>query len=542
MTDPTASSFPCAGARSSGRCSPERGDLLVVAGLGSTAWDATAAGDHPLTFPLWGAMGSAAMIGLGLALAQPERRVLVITGDGELLMGAGLARHHRRPAARQSRRGGARQRALRRDRHAGDAHRARRRPRRHRRGGGLPGRRHDPRHRGARTRPPGDRATEPGPVFYAIKVRAEPLPFVMPPKDGAHLKDRFRLALLLGPAARRGGPPRRWTAPPMPISRPQGAIAQLVLNRPDKRNALSLAMWQAIPQLVGEAAADPEVKVLILRGATAEAFSAGADIAEFDEVHGSAAAGTRLPRRGRRRLRGRSPASRSRPSRWSRASASAAAARSRCAATCATPTRSARFCIPPARLGPHLLARRDQAPGRPGRPRQGQGDADGRDRARGRGGAPPRPRHPPLPGRGARGADARLRPPPLQPLAVHDPRGQADRRRDRERRGERDRALASACSSASSRAPTTSRAAAPSSRSARRCSPGAEQVDQAGDVVDCLQPVDPSDQLFPGAFVQPHRARDPVAPELGQPRLGAHRPRRAAIDLLDPGLVRGGRR
>jgi thiamine pyrophosphate-dependent acetolactate synthase large subunit-like protein len=67
----------------------ERGELLVVAGLGSTAWDITAAGDSPLSFPLWGAMGQAAMIGLGLALAQPKRRVLVITGDGEMLMALG---------------------------------------------------------------------------------------------------------------------------------------------------------------------------------------------------------------------------------------------------------------------------------------------------------------------------------------------------------------------------------------------------------------------------------------------------------------------
>jgi len=67
----------------------QRGDALVVAGLGSTAWDCTAAGDSPLTFPLWGAMGTAAMVGLGLALAQPARRVLVITGDGEMLMGLG---------------------------------------------------------------------------------------------------------------------------------------------------------------------------------------------------------------------------------------------------------------------------------------------------------------------------------------------------------------------------------------------------------------------------------------------------------------------
>ena len=66
-----------------------RKDLLLVAGLGSTAWDCTAAGDSPLTFPMWGAMGQAAMMGLGLALAQPTRRVLVITGDGEALMGLG---------------------------------------------------------------------------------------------------------------------------------------------------------------------------------------------------------------------------------------------------------------------------------------------------------------------------------------------------------------------------------------------------------------------------------------------------------------------
>lgn len=67
----------------------DRGELLVVAGLGSTAWDITAAGDADLSFPLWGAMGQAAMIGLGLALAQPARRVLVVTGDGEMLLGLG---------------------------------------------------------------------------------------------------------------------------------------------------------------------------------------------------------------------------------------------------------------------------------------------------------------------------------------------------------------------------------------------------------------------------------------------------------------------
>jgi len=64
-------------------------DLLVVPGLGSTTYDLAAAGDNDRNFYLWGAMGGAAMIGLGLALAQPEKRVAVITGDGEMLMGMG---------------------------------------------------------------------------------------------------------------------------------------------------------------------------------------------------------------------------------------------------------------------------------------------------------------------------------------------------------------------------------------------------------------------------------------------------------------------
>ena len=68
----------------------DRGDdLLVVPGLGSTTWDLAAAGDDPRNFYLWGAMGGAAMIGLGIALAQPDKRVAVITGDGEMLMGLG---------------------------------------------------------------------------------------------------------------------------------------------------------------------------------------------------------------------------------------------------------------------------------------------------------------------------------------------------------------------------------------------------------------------------------------------------------------------
>jgi thiamine pyrophosphate-dependent acetolactate synthase large subunit-like protein len=64
-------------------------DLLVVPGLGSTTYDVASVGDDDRNFYLWGAMGGAAMIGLGLALAQPRRRIAVITGDGEMLMGLG---------------------------------------------------------------------------------------------------------------------------------------------------------------------------------------------------------------------------------------------------------------------------------------------------------------------------------------------------------------------------------------------------------------------------------------------------------------------
>ena len=188
----------------------ERGDLLVVAGLGSTAWDVTAAGDHPLNFPLWGAMGGAALIGLGLALAQPERRVLVITGDGELLMGlGGLATIGvQRPpnlalvVFDNERYGETGMQAT----HT--AH-----------GVDLAGIAKASGFRVAGTVRESDELeaarqvirTEAGPVFYAIKVRAEPLPFVLPPKDGAHLKDRFRQALLGPDAVAATAPPERFS-------------------------------------------------------------------------------------------------------------------------------------------------------------------------------------------------------------------------------------------------------------------------------------------------------------------------------------------
>ncbi len=67
----------------------DRGGLMVVSGLGSPSYDVMAAGDHDLNYYLWAAMGSAMTVGLGLATAQPTRPVVVITGDGEALMGFG---------------------------------------------------------------------------------------------------------------------------------------------------------------------------------------------------------------------------------------------------------------------------------------------------------------------------------------------------------------------------------------------------------------------------------------------------------------------
>jgi thiamine pyrophosphate-dependent acetolactate synthase large subunit-like protein len=66
-----------------------RKDAVVVGGLGASTYDIAAAGDHDRNFYLWGAMGGAVMIGLGVALAQPKLPVVVITGDGEMLMGMG---------------------------------------------------------------------------------------------------------------------------------------------------------------------------------------------------------------------------------------------------------------------------------------------------------------------------------------------------------------------------------------------------------------------------------------------------------------------
>lgn len=176
-----------------------RDDALVVTGLGNANWDCTAAGDRDENFPLWGAMGNTATIGLGLALAQPKRRVLVITGDGDMMMGVGsLAtiaeaapanlvvlvldnEHHGETGM---------QRGL----TAGRASLARMAE-----GSGIED------VRTITTSAEVDDALPwiyqaKGPLFATIKIDANNPPRVMPPRDGATLKDRFRRALL-GPDA-----------------------------------------------------------------------------------------------------------------------------------------------------------------------------------------------------------------------------------------------------------------------------------------------------------------------------------------------------
>ncbi len=172
-----------------------RGNALVVTGLGSTTYDAFATHDSPLTFYLWGAMGAAAMIGLGLANAQPERRVLVVTGDGEMLMGLGslatigaartanlsivvIDNEHYAETGMQA------------------SHTAR--------GVDLAGIANAAGFAHATTVRAQDELeslvpalyARAGPVFAVIKVVAEPAAIALPPRDGAYLRSRFRAALL----------------------------------------------------------------------------------------------------------------------------------------------------------------------------------------------------------------------------------------------------------------------------------------------------------------------------------------------------------
>ena len=173
----------------------ERGDLLVIAGLGAPNWDVSAAGDHPNNFPLWGAMGAASMMGLGLAMAQPKRKVLVITGDGEMLMSigalatiavekppnltiavldnerfgeTGMQKTH--TAAGVDLAGMALAAGIRTSRIVRSAEEVT----------AI----RDLAHQGK------------GPVFAQVKISPEALPFVMPPADGGILTTRFRQSVL----------------------------------------------------------------------------------------------------------------------------------------------------------------------------------------------------------------------------------------------------------------------------------------------------------------------------------------------------------
>ena len=169
--------------------------LLVVTGLGSTNWDFTAAGDRDLIFPMWGAMGGAVPVGLGLALAQPKNRVLVATGDGEMLMGLGsLATVAVQAPANltivvfDNERYGETGMQLSATADKVDIAAVAT-------GCGI---------KSAVTinndmelkRALPELFEIPGPSLWVIKVRAESLDFVLPPKDGVFLKDRFRRALL----------------------------------------------------------------------------------------------------------------------------------------------------------------------------------------------------------------------------------------------------------------------------------------------------------------------------------------------------------
>lgn len=172
----------------------DRRDTLVVTGLGSPTYDCAAAGDHPLNFYLWGAMGSAVTVGLGLALAQPKHRVLVLTGDGEMLMGLGsLATIGvQRPAnlaivVIDNERYGETGMQTTHTAHGIDMAAMAR-------GCGFKDSRIVTTKAGV-TRLRAAIHGKKGPLFAQVKVVAEKLPLVLPPHDGVVLKDRFREAL-----------------------------------------------------------------------------------------------------------------------------------------------------------------------------------------------------------------------------------------------------------------------------------------------------------------------------------------------------------
>jgi thiamine pyrophosphate-dependent acetolactate synthase large subunit-like protein len=172
-----------------------RDGAMVVAGLGAPCWDTAAAGDDPLNFYTWGGMGGAAMIGLGLAIAQPKRRVLIITGDGEILMGLGSLATI---AVQQPRNLAV---VVMDNEHYGETGMQ---PTHTRSGVDLAGiakaagfRQSAALYGDFEVREWAPRLfSEPGPLFVAVKVTTERAPLVLPRRDGTALKQRFREALL----------------------------------------------------------------------------------------------------------------------------------------------------------------------------------------------------------------------------------------------------------------------------------------------------------------------------------------------------------
>jgi thiamine pyrophosphate-dependent acetolactate synthase large subunit-like protein len=173
----------------------QRGGALIMPGLGAPTWDCAAVDDHPLTFYSWGGMGGCAMMGLGLALAQPRRRVLVITGDGELLMGLGSlatigVEKPRNLAV-----------IVIDNEHYGETGMQ---PTHTRHGVDIPAMARAAGFRSAGTVYSAQQLKtwiprfyrQPGPVFCSIKVTTAPAPLVLPVREGSALKHRFREALL----------------------------------------------------------------------------------------------------------------------------------------------------------------------------------------------------------------------------------------------------------------------------------------------------------------------------------------------------------
>jgi thiamine pyrophosphate-dependent acetolactate synthase large subunit-like protein len=173
----------------------DRGDMIVVAGLGAPAFDLAACSNDPRDFPLWGAMGGAAMVGLGLALAQPGHTVLVVTGDGEMLMGLGSV-------ATIATQGPPKLRlvVLDNERYGETG----RQPTHTAMGvdlAAVAGACGIPHVRTVRQATEvealrADLHTLAGPLFAVVKVAPDAFPRVLPPRDGAYLTQRLRAALL----------------------------------------------------------------------------------------------------------------------------------------------------------------------------------------------------------------------------------------------------------------------------------------------------------------------------------------------------------